>query len=494
MSKASKPRDHLMLSSWVDYLRNNYGYVPEGKQRTKYVLKGMDELDVVRLADMVWHYGAKSREHQAYYLEGQGYFSYGYIELDRMFGRGRFKKLNDEIKMFDVRAESFDGEAGGYTRGYRATGVVIAILKRFKAEAVKSNAEPDCLIDGIGRRVFTAPKAIAAKKADGSTIELWKGVEITSLVPVDIDGLFKLAWDKQRLLKEIDDGFSTAKLFGADPQANRKRVSRIIDDASAIALMANTDLGGGGMFPMRYEEAESGRLYAKDQNLQSCVREVRKVALNGMFDLDITNCHYTLIYQMGMKLGMDCQHIKHYIENTEQVRKTLMNDLGLERKQVKDAFLMMIYDAPRTPSDRASLFKKVGGETNARKILAHELFRGVIDELSALADLICNHYKAKAKKGSIVNEAGCGLVIKTRSKRRQILSHILQGTEALLLKEAVVWVESISKGNVTLLQHDGFTCKELPSLPALENHLLNITGYKVTFKAERLQPSEGLDD
>lgn len=85
------------------------------------------------------------------------------------------------------------------------------------------------------------------------------------------------------------------------------------DQASMMLDLAKRSGAPGFVIPTTYRESPAGRLYAEGPiNLQRCVGEVRKTALRGCYDVDIANCHWSLLVQMAERLDEPAPHILHY--------------------------------------------------------------------------------------------------------------------------------------------------------------------------------------
>jgi hypothetical protein len=102
----------------------------------------------------------------------------------------------------------------------------------------------------------------------------------------------------------------------------------------------------------RYFEIESGRVYVDGVgNLQNCYRVLREAAMAGLYDIDIENCHYSILAQMAAAHGYQCTIINDYLDNKGPFRESLAAEFGISEKQAKDALIALIYGA--TFSSRA---------------------------------------------------------------------------------------------------------------------------------------------
>ena len=63
----------------------------------------------IALARLVWLGSAKRRQHQHF----EGAMSFHYQELDEVFGRGQFKKMNERLGFFTDSGQWFHGAGMG---------------------------------------------------------------------------------------------------------------------------------------------------------------------------------------------------------------------------------------------------------------------------------------------------------------------------------------------------------------------------------------------
>lgn len=131
------------------------------------------------------------------------------------------------------------------------------------------------------------------------------------------------SWDAEVMKSMLNDDTIT--------KADRKRLKQIKEDA--INHNTKTDIykwTNGGCF---------GRLYAKN-SLQTMSKHIRNPLLaRNCFELDMVNCHYRFLYQIGSDYGLKTDEIKKYLDNREECLSALHND----RKVSKKLYLMCQY-------------------------------------------------------------------------------------------------------------------------------------------------------
>jgi hypothetical protein len=126
----------------------------------------------------------------------------------------------------------------------------------------------------------------------------------------------KLLVNIEARLMAHEAGFVTGELFSEVP--NIKFLKALRQDAAMVVSKAR-HVEWPGYVLHRYCEIESGRVYAVTKpNLQNCYRVLREVAMAGLYDIDIENCHYSILAQMAASHGYQCTEINDYLANKER--------------------------------------------------------------------------------------------------------------------------------------------------------------------------------
>lgn len=478
----TNPKDRRITQGWLDALRKR----PE--------FRSVSERAQRELAHMIWMDAMRVREH----FTVEDATSYSYLDLYKRFGRSRtddFKAVNAAVDVFHVGPWSHSNST---TKSYRLAPMYKEIkrlyVKREARKVTTTGISTGDFIDMRGDRFISIPRAIASRRQDGSAIKLWGGVEITQSVPVNLSNLEKLYKQTWRDIKRVNDKQLSGSLFGNPGELDMDKLELRAEWAATLLVLANTNLGGQGWLPMRYREAESGRLYAMDDNLQNCPKEVRMAALDGAIDYDISNCHYTLLSQLAASEDIECPEIHNYLKNKTAMRNMIADHLQVDMGKVKTCLLALIYGAKmashKTPGAARdpAIYKTLGAEKGAA-LLAMPEFIKLAKEVRSVGNQVLESWPLRS--GRFINDAGCG--IKPTKQKKQKLSHLLQGAEALILKTAVEYLEAKQPGNVILLQHDGFTARKKIDRSALTNHIEERTGFVVEWDEDRIQPSPDRD-
>lgn len=477
--RSRSPRDRKITQGWLDILRKRKEFrsLPEQWQH--------------ELAHMIWTDFMRVKEHEAV----EGATSYTYQELDWRFGEGKFiKEVNARTDAFLVGPWSKDG---GLTRSFILSPMYKTMKRTYLKRAMDKPDVVGDFLDMNGTPIRSAPKkAISGKLADGTTSpRLWGEVELNPVVPINIaqlEALYKKTWADIKSIRS--EQLQHRDLFKQDVEINVEKLERRAEWAATLIILANATFGGRGWLHMRYRESDSGRLYGLDENLQNCPSEVRMHALDGFYDYDISNCHYTLLAQMASRYDIPSPKIQSYIDNKGAVRQGLADQLQVDKQKIKDCLIGLIYGAklsahkiPGKGKDSA-IYKALGAEKGA-ELLKTPLFAELASEVKQVGLALLAKWPVRS--GSLVNDAGWG--VRRTEHNRKKLAHLLQGAEALILKTAVEYVEARKPENIILLQHDGFTAKEEVDREDLSAHIERETGYRVVWERDRIQPKPDAD-
>ena len=365
--------------------------------------------------------------------------------------------------------------------------------------------------------------------------ETHKPAKLPNTIPIEMDCLLELAKAAHQFLPKYPDRFSTCKnhlasrSHAVNKLLERKRLSescsnihpavrnvyqswleqaetvdemvamfrhvhRVMVTALALRCVAKHY---GGFVPIQYTESSQGRLYATKYypNLQTISSDVRKVAMAGCFDIDLDNCHYSILWNEAKKAGVDLKHIEHYNNNKSYVRNKISQDLGIPIENVKAAMISLMYGAKLEFNNRlnrdtvkvGAIGVILGTEERVNQFKQHPLVKGIVDDLKLGGQAVVKYYiqNHQDKNGFITNRYGVSLSIKDalfkngnvkRKPQRTLLSFILQGAERTVLD---TMIQSLDGSKIMLLQHDGLTYSEYltrQELDAIEQKILSQTG------------------
>lgn len=290
------------------------------------------------------------------------------------------------------------------------------------------------------------------------------------------------AWDEIRNERGKNGGIENA----------RRRVEGAMVQASALLHIAKSTSLPGYVLPMTYAEYPSGRLYAAgEHNLQTCQREVRRAALRGCWDVDVSNCHWVLLQQMAARTGSDTPAIDAYLRDKKGMRSRVALAAGISLRDAKRVLLGLVYGMNLQASEasrRKAIIDMVGVEAAARLNKFPPLLE-LYNEVRRIRGGIVSYYEQRSpRRGYIVNDAG-NIISNTAPNENERkswdavkLSHVLQGAEAAILREVIKEHGPVLK----MLAHDGWVLAIEPNQVQMETMLHARTGYRVELEISRL--------
>lgn len=414
----------------------------------------------IAILGMIMQAPTKYRQHSYY----QGWASFNYQELERKFGRGRFAGINESLGIF-LSVDDWS-KVEGRTKPYMLTDLVTDIRAKFLAGVTRRTTH---LLTEDGQIQRTLPvQAVEAKANSGQTRKGWKGKSVRTAVPVNQYMLKELMTSIGALLYQAEHGFPQGNLFHDHPDPDYLR--ELYDEARVILHLSRNKIANG-FVTHRYAESDSGRLYARGVNLQNAYRPVRQAALDGMYDYDIENCHYSILDQMAHKHGYECGAVKQYLANKEPVRRALAVEFDVNVNQVKQALIALVYGATFSEEPQHALPKVLGVE-KALAMYQHPQFLALRDDVAAARSAILRGHPVTRQ--TIKNMRGLTINVKKHDARQQ-LAHLLQGVEAVALEAA----HRLYPDHIVLLQHDGFTSTRPLDHKAIELAIFEATGYRL---------------
>lgn len=196
--------------------------------------------------------------------------------------------------------------------------------------------------------------------------------------------------------------------------------------------------------PVEYDFSKNtpglGRYYAKGGiSLTNCRKDIReKLAGDYYYDIDIVNCHPTILIHYAQQAGMDCTHLRDYVNNREQwLKKT-----NLSRDLAKELFLRLIFTGK---IKNFCIDHDIPRDTIPQEIYDFENEVNVLSKNLLLCDDLRFFYNIIEKSGKVNVHASA-------------LSFFLQDTERRILEIMTRYIkENIPDAyNELSLQYDGF--------------------------------------
>jgi hypothetical protein len=421
------------------------------------------------LAYLAWVSPMRSRAHN----ELEGYISIPYQELSSLFGRSAFKALNERVRLFNVTPNW--SKERGVTRGYRLQDdLELPVRKYLDAWWRRGRKIERTLIGLDGNILHSIPQAIASKDMNGVTAKAWNRAAVKNLVPVDV---LRLRQYRRQLKRMIDEPQADLFIRGnvSDYQYRLDMMGHIMDRAR--------EQDGQQCVIQRYEESGSGRLYGKNITLQTVPKSIKEVALHGLWEYDFANCHYSILYQLAARLGIECKAIGNYLKNKRQVRQQIVTDVGINVDQAKTCLISLIYGARFSRRDEDAIPVAVGKKA-ALRLYQHPLFQALKEDVTRARNGIIR----KWPRSRLRLKNAYGKWIPEKENPLRILAHLLQGIEASMLEA----VRKLYPHEILLLQHDGFASAVRLDIARMEQSIHEATGYRMQIEENRISLSPDL--
>jgi hypothetical protein len=417
---------------------------------------------------------SKYRQHE--YFENA--ISYHYKELYAAFGRGvtgktGFQAVNDRIQFFEVTtAYSKDRH---HTRGYWFTPKVKAVLDKYFDRRWRRDT---LLFKPDGSVLATIPAAVASKDSDEVTAKAWRKTrELEPAVKVDLDNLEALRkWLTQGRDMYLT-GRSPSDLVTTYP--NLEEMQFLIQQTAIVIRMAKTKLAGAGFIAQQYVEATSGRLYAKGINLQNTPSLIKEAALYGLWEYDLSNCHWDIVRQLAAQYGCACPAIDHYLAHKKTVRKAIAAEAEISENHAKVCLLAIMYGAKKSTWHDTAIPQAIG-EKAAKRLYKVELFEGLSNDIDKARTAIVKNYP-RNQRGHLSN--AMGKPIDGKEPKKKILAHLIQGVEAQMLNTVI----DLHPKDIVLLQHDGFAANKKLDTQTLVQRIEQTTGYKMQLEDKQIK-------
>ena len=414
------------------------------------------------IASLIWQAAGKSREHSKY--DGAVFFTFQ--ELEKKFGRGAFLAINERMDLFEVFREDY---LQNHTRGYKLKPDIV-IAQQNMLKHIRTHRPAVRLLFEDGRYMRSVPEAVASKDMSGITASKWEGAKKLLPTPVDIERLRDLLQWLGRQIKA-----NTKDLFSAVDVESLRRLEEM---AGKILAMADLDIEGiRGLVIHHYVEADSGRLYAQNINLQTAPKLIKQTALHGLWEYDIENCHYSIFSQMAERCGFKAENIKSYLAHKKDTRQGIADRMDITFEQAKVCLLAIMYGA-RASEFHDNAIPDAIGQAAARRLFKDAVFNGIHDDIKKGRQIILA--AQPSSRATISNAVGKTISAQESAPKR--LAHLIQGVEASILKEVL----KLYSSDLVLLQHDGFASKRRLDILLMERAIHDNTGYCMKLDEEQI--------
>lgn len=378
-------------------------------------------------------------------------------DLERKFGRQGFERINGIAGCLD-RNNYFSIERRE-TYAYWLSDQGRAVLDRTHQLAADNQAN---LVDKNGRRITRRENAIYTSR-DSAGNNAVTTARVPWSVPINVEDVNHT----------LNVGVENIFLY-----ITEDRASYVSDQLRAIRSDAQNDNVGRGRIPLTYKEAPSGRLYGfGNLSLQNAAGETRLIAQNGAYDYDFENCHFRILKAKALEAGINTPAIDQYIQDRDQYREELANDLSITPKQVKNSLLAMLYGAKNCLYPACAIAGIVGAE-NARAFIQHPRYSALRTETDEVGNWLRDQARRHPRTGATINCRGKACIGTTR----QQLAHLLQGYESEMLHALL----EVYGDQILVLQHDGFAMFGRVETDEMQQIVYRATGFEMPVTREQL--------
>jgi predicted transcriptional regulator len=236
-------------------------------------------------------------------------------------------------------------------------------------------------------------------------------------------------------------------------------------------------------FGKEWKKFEKGRLYCPT-SLQSFSREVRAcLARKHYFDIDLKNAQPVILYHIAKKNGWECNVLKEFIDNREEVIESLITSDDLKRSEAKQICISVFFGAIRSQ---------------------HSILPRLTKELSKISDNLVLQYPELYKHAQrLVRDGRVNY-----NPKGTLTALIAQDEERMVMESAQEYLTSIKRPFETLIFDGGFVRRisaeerdfPVSILKGMEKAVFDKTGYVVNFEEKPLETTielteiEGLVD
>ena len=247
-----------------------------------------------------------------------------------------------------------------------------------------------------------------------------------------------------------------------DDKTNEERAGSI----AALKTYIKKSKDGYVTFKYKFGQGRTeGRIYA--QGMQPLPHRIRHT-IAGEFDhdIDIVNCHPTLLAQKCDELGISCEMLKRYIATRDEVLKGMEELYKVSRDDAKDLFIRLLNLGTYAAWARHHAITKK----------ASKFIQDFEEELLKIQDLFWAKFTAKHK-----------CYKKSLNPKASLVSFVIQVIENDILAEIVKFEEQRCGRTVSVLIFDGCQIRRDPAKPLTQTELDQCADYVFEQTGYRIQ-------
>ncbi|MEY3740088.1 MAG: hypothetical protein RLZZ192_764 [Pseudomonadota bacterium] len=320
--------------------------------------------------------------------------------------------------------------------------------------------EPDTLVDLSGKE-FAAPRNVILTRAankdplvENAKRSVWVGIQCARFIKINQQAL-------EKFIQSTDD--------------------RSHQLSALLLLKLSHNAKFPGCIPVQYEQKSTGRLVETLSAIQSTPREVLSAALTGYWDYDLSNAHFAILSALAKKYGLISPVIDEYLTQKRRIRNELAEYCAADIDDIKSGLISLLYGAALNPHEKYASLGKSLGSRKAKRFVKHPFVKSLNNEIKTIGGHIVSGMRKHA--GHFINVMNIGA--KPTGKRNQsavLLSHALQGYEALALKTVMRHFGD----HIVLPMHDGWISDQRLECEHLSRLIFEATGLSLEIEENRL--------
>lgn len=241
----------------------------------------------------------------------------------------------------------------------------------------------------------------------------------------------------------------------------------------------------GWRFYQHYKVASSGRIVFNkvgEINFQTMSKPTREIIFGGLgyYDVDINNCHPTILSQYyTMLFGKEHRELNEYKDNYRQIRNQIHTELDIDYNLGKQIILSLLYSGQSIPTTEKQVYHYISNEYEIVKHIKKYYTdkQNVIDVLIRLTknktilhlrnvfSEVRNEIKKRGgynirmtKSGMMSINPNGNRVLETEKSGGGLLGHLLQGIETQIMYSVI----RRYLNDIVCLYYDGFILDHEP--------------------------------
>lgn len=219
--------------------------------------------------------------------------------------------------------------------------------------------------------------------------------------------------------------------------------------------------------PITYSPCKSspyGRHFSKEKSLQGLCRVIRHlICYENYTDIDIKNCHPTLLSQLCKVYNIECKHLDYYINNRDKCVLELINISGKTKDECKTMMLSLLN----------------GKQEFFDNMVIPDWVQNYYDEMCEIHTYLSNHDDVKVLKKQVLKEPN------QYNITGKIINKLLCKYENICIQHAIHYCD-MNTIVVDSPQFDGMLCQNNEKLDSnflkkMSEYVFNETGLLVEF-------------